>query len=163
MKQIIDGNHVKRGETAHIVTLQALFRLHKEAFLQQHPHLKQSLEDAAAKLDQACKQMERKKIEEAHAEMAHTIESLHIVIEIRKIDAIEAKQPLFKVMRLVRANDNEIMQFIRAIRTADWELHLIALETFTKYFFAHDKLNYARMIPLYLAEIKSLKGSEPNI
>ena len=35
VKQIIDGKHVKRGETAHLVTLQALFILYQEAFLQQ--------------------------------------------------------------------------------------------------------------------------------
>ena len=33
-KQILDGNHVKRGQTAHIVTLQALFMLYQNAFFQ---------------------------------------------------------------------------------------------------------------------------------
>ena len=32
VKQIIDGKHVKRGETAHMITLQALFVLYQEAF-----------------------------------------------------------------------------------------------------------------------------------
>ena len=34
---------------------------------------------------------------------------------------------------------------------------------FTKYFFAHDLLNYARMIPLYLAEMEKLPDSDPEI
>ena len=33
VKQIIEGNHVKRAETAHIITLQALFTLYQDAFL----------------------------------------------------------------------------------------------------------------------------------
>ena len=39
----------------------------------------------------------------------------------------------------------------------------MALETFTKYFFAYDRLNDARMIPLYLADMKSLKESDDPI
>ena len=38
-----------------------------------------------------------------------------------------------------------------------------ALEAFTKHFFAHDKLVYARMIPLYLADMESLKLSDPDV
>ena len=53
--------------------------------------------------------------------------------------------------------------FIRTFGTANWELHLEALEIFTKYFFAHDRLNYARMIPLYLAEMKALSSTDPEI
>ena len=57
----------------------------------------------------------------------------------------------------------DMLLFIRAVRTADWLLHLKALGNFTKYFFAHDKLNYARMMPLYLAEMDSLKTTDPDI
>ena len=53
--------------------------------------------------------------------------------------------------------------FIRAVLTAYWELHLETLEVFTKYFFAHDRLNYARMIPLYLAEMGALSNTDPEI
>ena len=39
--------------------------------------------------------------------------------------------------------------YIRAVRTGT-ALHLSALEEFVKYFFAGDKLNYSRVIPIYL-------------
>ena len=35
VKQILEGNHVKRAETAHLVTLQSLFVLYQEAFLKE--------------------------------------------------------------------------------------------------------------------------------
>ena len=57
----------------------------------------------------------------------------------------------------------EMFAFIQAVRSGDWKLHLIALELFTKYFFVHDKICYLRMIPLYLAEMASLKSSDPEI
>lgn len=53
--------------------------------------------------------------------------------------------------------------FTRAVRTANWNLHLQSLEIFRRHFFAHDRLNYARMIPLYLAEMKSLKTTDTDI
>ena len=56
----------------------------------------------------------------------------------------------------------EMMMFIRAIHMANWSLHLQALEIFTKYFFIHDCLDYAWMIPLYLTEMKSLKSTDPD-
>ena len=57
----------------------------------------------------------------------------------------------------------EMLLFIRSVRIGDWELHLMALETFTRYFFAHDRLNYACMIPVYLADMKSLQKSDASI
>ena len=38
-----------------------------------------------------------------------------------------------------------------------------SLQMFTKYFFVHDRTNYARMIPLYLAEMQMLPESDPDI
>ncbi|CAH3151769.1 unnamed protein product, partial [Porites lobata] len=43
VKQILDGNHVKRGEKAHMITLQALFALYLDGFLKTLPELRQSL------------------------------------------------------------------------------------------------------------------------
>ena len=57
----------------------------------------------------------------------------------------------------------DMLLFIRAVRTGAWDLHLKVLETFTKYFFAHDKLNYARIIPLHLAEMESLETEAPEV
>ena len=42
-------------------------------------------------------------------------------------------------------------------------MHLSALEGCVKYFFALDKLNYARMIPIYLAEMSQLERTYPEI
>ena len=39
----------------------------------------------------------------------------------------------------------------------------IASPCFVKYFFALDKLNYARMIHIYLAEMLQLEGAYPEI
>ena len=56
-----------------------------------------------------------------------------------------------------------ILMFIRASREGDWNLYLESLKALAKYFFAHDRLNYAQMVPLYLAQMHRLKIDDPDI
>ena len=56
-----------------------------------------------------------------------------------------------------------MLQFIRSVRTGDWNLHLLSTRSFVKYYFTRSKLNYAHMIPVYLADMESLKQSDANI
>ena len=102
-------------------------------------------------------------MKDANARLMRVIESQRIIEKMAEFDAVHEKHPMFKVTRQYMRMVMEMLEFIRAVRTGDWELHLKALEIFTKYFFAHDRLNYARMIPLYLAEMKSLETSDPDI
>ena len=57
----------------------------------------------------------------------------------------------------------QMMLFMRAVHTGNWALHLSSLQKFTQHFFAHDRLNYARMIPLYLAEMNDLPVTDETI
>ena len=70
---------------------------------------------------------------------------------------------MFKVfhdsIELVRA----ILTFIKATRQGNWDLHLAALESLTKYFFAIDKLKCARMVHLYLSEMKELEDTDEDV
>ena len=50
VRQILVGNHVKRGENAHIITLQALFTLYQKAFFKQHQELYETLQSLAQEL-----------------------------------------------------------------------------------------------------------------
>jgi hypothetical protein len=84
VKQILDGKHVKRGQTARLVTLEALFTLYQEAFSKQHPHLQHSLEEVVKKLDQACEDIDQtSKIEEAHTQVYGKLRAKRIVVVIR--------------------------------------------------------------------------------
>ena len=78
-------------------------------------------------------------------------------------DVSKRNQPLFCVVLQYMEMILDMLLFVKAVRTGDWNLHLLSLEKFTKYFFAHDHLNCARMIQLYLAEMNSLQISEPDI
>ena len=54
-----------------------------------------------------------------------------------------------------------LLQIISSCRQEDWEGYLSALEDGIKYFFAHN-LNYARLMPLHIAQMNALKKDDPD-
>ena len=124
---------------------------------------KEQLLVLAKELEKACAEGDSDKIEEAHKALEDKVESLGIMMKIADFDKENANTPMFQVFRQYMTMVLEMMMFVCAVRTADWLLHLQALEKFTKYYFAHDRLNYARMIPLYLAEMKALPLNDPDV
>lgn len=162
-KQIIDGNHVTRAQNAHMVTLDALFMMYQEAFFEQHPDFLIPIQKSVEKLDQAFGKANEEDILKAQEDLTKQIESLHILEDMEAFNSSNANKPMFCVIKQYMQMVLDMMAFVRAVRTGNWESHLQALEVFAKFFFAHDRLNYARMIPLYLAEMKSLEKSDPEI
>lgn len=56
-----------------------------------------------------------------------------------------------------------ILMFVRATREGNWNLHLESLKALTKYFLAHDRLNYTRLVPLYLAQTNKIEVDDPAL
>ena len=93
----------------------------------------------------------------------NAIENQRLLEKVAEFNVRRDQHLLFKVTRQYMRMVMKMLQFIRAVRTGDRKLHLQALEVFTKYFFAHDRLNYARMVPMYLAEMDSLPATDPDV
>jgi hypothetical protein len=55
-----------------------------------------------------------------------------------------------------------LLNLITACRSGDWEGYLAALQSMIKYFFAHDLLNYARLMPIHLAQMNALEKEDPE-
>ena len=65
VKQILDGNHVKRGEQAHTLTLQAFFILYQRTFFSgQDPEMSRKLKNAQSSLERHVTRAPRKKLKE---------------------------------------------------------------------------------------------------
>ena len=43
-----------------------------------------------------------------------------------------------------------LLQFVKAERTGHWELHLLSVSAMVPHFFAMDRPNYARWLPVYI-------------
>ena len=55
------------------------------------------------------------------------------------------------------------MTMERCLREGDWDLHLHAIRLMIPWCFAYDRLNYARYLPAYYAEMTNLAASRPEI
>jgi len=89
------------------------------------------------------------------------LDSKHFLEVQAKFDS--SLRNIGKFLRNFMKMVENLLLFIRASREGNWKLHLASLDSFVKFFFAHDLHNYARYIPIYLAEMCSLEESEPEI
>lgn len=55
-----------------------------------------------------------------------------------------------------------LLHFVSSCRSGDWQGYLASLENLIKYFFARDLLNYARLMPVHLAQMNVLEDNEPE-
>ena len=87
VSQMLEGNHVKQSESAHLVTLKSFFILYLEAFLTQEAgHCKERLTQLAGELEEAWSSGEKWKIPEKHKEMVKAIESMDIMERMAEFD-----------------------------------------------------------------------------
>ena len=96
--------------------------------------------------------------------MLNAVQENDLLEELEKFGKeIEKSRPTFKFSRNYMRFVSWIFLSIRATREGNWYLHIESLKGLCKYLFAHDRLNYARMVPLYLAQMDKLKTSDPDI
>lgn len=55
-----------------------------------------------------------------------------------------------------------LLLFLRATRESDWQLHLSAVRLMMAWFFAYDRVNYARYLPPYWLEMVNLPHTHPS-
>ena len=58
---------------------------------------------------------------------------------------------------------NIVIQFIKKERTADWDLHLTTVADMLPHFLAMDRQNYARWLPIYLADMNNLAAAHSRV
>ena len=55
-----------------------------------------------------------------------------------------------------------LLTFIRATREGNWELHLSCIREFLPWFFAYDRHNYSRYLPVYLLHMQNIPDTHPQ-
>ena len=171
-RQLLEGNHMKRALTDHSITYSALSDLHVEAFLKsesaksnaEHKTVYDSVIQASVAMNTICKEDRYSELGTKHKDLVTAMETDNLQERLLRFDEVmESQCPLFKFARDYMKFVMCILMFISASRGRDWNLHLESLKALAKYFFTHDSLNYARMVPLYLAQMHRLKIDDPDI
>ena len=164
---ILNGKQLYRALEAHTVTLLALYSLFFQKFLKDQPEEEEFFENTsetlgkAFKVDAGLQPQNRHSLKEAVANTIEMFESRNITAKIKTFE-----NKLSKLQRFVSIYLNQfetILQYVRASRQQDIALHMESTEALIKYFFAHDHLNYARMMPLYLHTMQKAKEDHPTV
>ena len=56
-----------------------------------------------------------------------------------------------------------LLQFVKAERARNWEMHLLCVSAMLPYFYAMDRPNYARWLPVYLMDMRQLATKHPDV
>jgi len=56
-----------------------------------------------------------------------------------------------------------LLQFVKAERTGNWELHLLSVSAMVPCFFVMDRPNYARWLPVYIMDMRRLATKYPEV
>ena len=97
-------------------------------------------------------------LKEAHVEFLQLLSKNNFTEMQARFDASLQNQA--KYYRNFMKMYENLMLFVRGTRQSDWNLHLASVSVFVKYFFAYDLQNYARLSPVYLAQMFELEEKD---
>jgi len=165
--QILNGKHMYRALEAHTVTLLALYSLYFRKFLKLQPNEEAFLKEASTCLGEAYQEdisrdtESRNNVSDAVTKAIEMFESREIFEKMKQCEGTANKIQHF-INSYMKQFEN-FLQFVRATRQRDMLLHMQSLEGLIKYFFAHDHLNYARLLPLYISTMQETEKDHPEI
>ena len=152
LRRIYNGKHYKRGVDYHITAGLSILMMMYDSILSDEnvttitedcSSFKQSLHNRAPEMNTNYDKVENWYNENVkpHELKDFTDMSRFLVQYLQQVDCL--------------------LQLISACRSGDFLGYVAALEDNINYFFAHDLLNYARLMPVHLAQLKSLKHEDP--
>jgi len=75
----------------------------------------------------------------------------------------QSKSKLFAFWDEYMAMVSCLLQFLKAERTGNLKLHLTSIAAMLPHFFSMDRQNYARYLPVYLADMQQLELKHPDV
>lgn len=159
LEQIKRGKHYKRSFEAFLTLYRTLFSLLVSKYLEEHAVVRIELKDICHKfLDQLNEGV--LDIKDMYDELVASLNDINFFQLLEDFGKQFKNQPkfLWHYLKLFEI----VLLFTRASRQSNWQLHLASLESFVKYFFAFDQINYARLSPVYLAQMYALKDKDPD-
>ena len=165
VRQMLESNHMKRALTAHAITTSALSDLYLAAMLDRNSgSFSENSKAVVLDLNAKYKNHHYEQLYDVNQELVSTLQADGLQEKIKNFDdEMEPSRPMFKFTRDYMRFVGWIWMFIRTSREANWQLHLESLRALCKYLFVYDRQKYARMVPLYLAQMQKLEIEDPDI
>ncbi len=164
--ELLKGKQYNRGVRAHKLVAEAMFRLKWTEFCSwlkdannepaQHEVIRALIVDLQTDIVEK-------------SELSNSLETLSSVMtplieQFREFETEgHAASQLFSFWDIYLEMVNMLLHFIRAERSGNWLLHLTATAGMTPYFYAMDRMNYSRWLPIYLADMNQLPERHPEV
>ena len=75
----------------------------------------------------------------------------------------QARSNLFTFWDKCGAMVTSLLQFLKAEITGTWKMHLSSIAAMLHHYFAMDRQNYARFLPVYLTDMQQLELTHPGV
>ena len=163
VNQIINGSHYNRAVTAHVITSQCLICGSNPSFTKIQHAINSSLDrvtDAFKLSDDTNKQGA---ILKAIRDLLVNIESMHLLKQLIDFDKRKETPPIYTYLRVHMRQVLSLLNFHRAVKSANLSLYLASLENLAAYFCAYNRLDYAQNILEFFAKAFSARETHPDI
>ncbi|KAK3698426.1 hypothetical protein QZH41_001193 [Actinostola sp. cb2023] len=165
---LMKGKSYNRGVRAHKLSMEVLYRLMWSAFAQWCGNLEREDEQVDheslnSKLE-ACRQAIESKVGMVQSvkELERDMMKIASLFEKFKAEAV-SQSMTFSFWEQYISMVKLLLQFIKAERTGNWSLHLSSTAAMIPHFFAMDRPNYARWLPVYISDMKQLQVKHPRV
>ena len=164
VEQIKNGKHMKRSFEGFLTLYVSLYKIYLNDLINQNLLIEKELREGVITAITGLndyRNAEKVELIKTHESLVAILQSLNFQEIQNNFDASLNHEAQF--LRIFMRMFEYLLLFIRATRQQMWELHLASLHELVKYFFAFDMQNYARLTPVYLAEMFLLKETDPCI
>ena len=154
VEQIKNGKHMKRSFEGFLTLYVSLYKIYLNELIDQNLLIEKELREGVITAITGLndyRNAEKVELIKTHESLVAILQSLNFQEIQNNFDASLNHEAQF--LRIFMRMFEYLLLFIRATRQQMWELHLASLHELVKYFFAFDMQNYARLTPVYLAEM----------
>jgi len=163
---VMDGKMYNRAVRVHKYIYEALMRLIWNQFIpwvsEKHPdNLREvrALEDQVILMAKDLNQSEFEKIL-SNASLEEVVQLFGKYKQFLRADNGDLSAFWMSYIDIV---EDVLLGLLRACREGNWQLHLHAIRQMIPWCFAYDKINYARYLPVYYAEMSNLPSTHPEV
>eukprot|EP00058_Branchiostoma_floridae_P009808 XP_002595296.1 hypothetical protein BRAFLDRAFT_128105 [Branchiostoma floridae] len=161
---LLEGKSYNRGVRAHKLTMEVMLRLQWQAYISsvvpEGGEIPPDVEEEVSAV-----QLAYERAGDLHEPMTSLHEAMPALMT--KFEhfktSMKAKSHLFSFWDNYVSMVLLLLQFIKAERSGDWSLHLASTACMVPCFNSMDRTNYARWLPVYLADMRRLPETHPQV
>lgn len=159
MKGVLNGHSYNRAMRANKLLMESLYDLLLEQFLLSYDAVGAV---ASLSLDLARLMSTPNRSQNVNDHIPEIMQTFYKDF-LLFIDERSKQSPTFRFWAGYIEMVQEMLNFVRATRESDWELHILSLRKLLPWFFCYDHTNYARYGALYYVEMTHLSAKHPEI